>query len=119
MYDIFGFNPKSFSEDELADRLTELNKRITWASRVGYYDAAQQFLQQKLLLEQEQRERLMAPRWAAIQPGVIVESDPELAAQHRQRLEAEEAIKSPPKPKPRQKFTREQRTSRPSSDDQG
>ena len=123
MFDLFGFNPKSFTDDELMERVAELGKRIVWASRMGQFDMAHQLRSQKTMCEMEQRERMLASRFVRMTqtPSVVVESDPDLAREARLEREAK-AERESPKKGPRQKpfaITKERvkPTSRPTSDE--
>jgi hypothetical protein len=118
MNDLFGFTPKSFTDDELSERVSELNRRMVWAARSGNYPVAQQLMSQKLLLENEQRERYFTQRVAGVKSGVVIETDPDLAEEQRQRTE-EEVARTSPKAKPTRKPFIPTRSSRPSTDDEG
>jgi hypothetical protein len=116
MFGLFGFEAKNFTDDELSDRVTELSRRILWATRMGHYDMAQQFRNQKLMCEQEQRDRIFAPRFQnMIQSSpVVVETDPDLAKAARLEQEAK-AERDAPKKGPRAKpFTITKERIRPS-----
>lgn len=123
MLDLFGFNPKDFSDEQLSERVVELGRRIVWANRMGQSVIAGQLRSQQIVCEQEQRERASAPRFQRMMaaPSVMVETDPDLAMENRMELEAKaesEAPKKGPRAKPFA-ITRERvkPTSRPTSDD--
>lgn len=100
----FGFNPNELSDEALMDRITELTRRIVWASRNSSGDLVWPLQQQKLLCEAIQRERRMMPMLNARlnSPSIVVETDPDLAAAHKAAQEVEEAKLNPltPRPKP-------------------
>lgn len=104
MMEMFGFNPNALSDEELMDRITELTRRIVWASRNSSGDLVWPLQQQKLHCEAIQRERRMAPMLNArlTSPAIVVESDPDLAAAQKTELEVEAAKLNPltPRPKP-------------------
>jgi hypothetical protein len=123
MFGLFGFNAKSLTDDELLDRVSELGRRVVWATRMGQYDMAHQLHGLKLMCEQEQRERLIAPRFQHMlqTTPVVVETDPDLAKSARMEREAK-AERDAPKKGPRAKpfaITKERMkpSSRPTSDD--
>jgi hypothetical protein len=123
MFDLFGFTPKDFSDEELVERVAELGRRIVWANRMGQTVIAAQLRSQQFICEQEQRDRNAQPRIQRMltSPSVVVETDPDLALEGRLELEAkaeQEAPKKGPRAKPFA-VTRERvkPTSRPTSDD--
>jgi hypothetical protein len=104
MHGLFGFDPHNLSDDELMERITELNRRITWMSRYGSVEIIAALQDQRQYIEFERRERMIKPALTARAngPSVVVESDPDLAQEARQALE-EEIVKNTPKksnPKP-------------------
>jgi hypothetical protein len=105
MHDLFGFNPQSLSDDELMERITLLSSRIMWAARFGSGDILHALRTQQMAITTEQRERAMRPLLAtrAAMPTVLVESDPDLAAEGRKEIEAEivrNTPKGPARPRP-------------------
>ena len=123
MNDLFGFSPKNFSDEQLMDRVSELTRRIVWANRMGQAHIAGQLRSQQLMCEQEQRDRVFAPRVQRMLTAspVTVETDPDLARENRIEVEAK-AEREAPKKGPRAKpfaVTRDRvkPTSRPTSDD--
>lgn len=124
MQGLFGFDPNNLSDDELMDRVTELNRRINWMGRFTSGAAVGPLQDQKMQCEQVQRERAFLTRMAGRihQPSVVVESDPDLAAAHRAEREAAQAAMSPNKPhrpKPFQAQARIKPTSQPIIPDEG
>jgi hypothetical protein len=123
MFGLFGFDPKKYSDDELLERVMELARRIAWAARMGQYDMASQLQGVKQICENEQRERMFAPRFQRMlsTPSVVVETDPDLAREAKQEREAK-AEREAPKKGPRTKpfaITRDRikPSTRPTSDD--
>jgi hypothetical protein len=118
---MFGFDIKKLSDEELADRIIELGKRMTWAYRMGQSAMAGQLQALKLQGEQEQRERMAAPRFQQmLQPSNIIETDPDLALAAKAERDAK-AEQDAPKKGPRAKpmtITKERikPTMRPSTD---
>lgn len=104
MHGLFGFDPKNLSDDELLDRVVELNRRIAWSAKFGSGEMLAALQSQRQAIEFEQRERLLAPYMAArlASPSVVVETDPDLAQEAKAAREAE-AAKNSPKNKPRPK----------------
>lgn len=123
MFGLFGFDPKSLTDDELLERVTELGRRITFAIRMGQYDMAHQLRQNKAICEAEQRERLFAPRFNRMlqTPPVTVETDPDLAAAARRERDAKAERDTPKKGPARKPFAitkeRIKPTNRPTADD--
>lgn len=104
MHGLFGFDPTSLSDEELLERVTELNRRIMYAAKFMSGDIIYALQQQRAACEFEQRERMIAPglRSRADRPPVVVETDPDLAAAYKAEVEAE-AARNAPKSHPRQK----------------
>lgn len=81
MFDFFGFDPRTLSDDDLAAKLAELQGKVVYASRFsspGLLESLQQLLG---ALQYEQHERLMrraAEMYDKSLPDVI-ESDPDLS----------------------------------------
>lgn len=99
MHGLFGFDPNTLSDDELADRVTELNRRIVWAGRFTGGAMLAPLQDQKAACEQIQRERAFLGRInGRMTSGVTVESDPDLAAALKAEREAAQAALSPNKP---------------------
>jgi hypothetical protein len=106
MSDFLGFEPKNYTDDELMDRAVEISRRINWAHRMGSQDILSQLQGQKIAIEMEMRERAyrnMIGTRMLNTPSVVVETDPDLAAQHRldQEIAASKANPAPrSRPKP-------------------
>lgn len=99
MTDLFGFNPKDFNDEEIIDRITELSRRIVWASRAGQNAMASQLRMQQLQLEAEQRERMAQPRLQRMMASspVCVETDPDLAQAAKREIDLANELASPKK----------------------
>ncbi len=117
MQGLFGFDPNNLSDDELSDRVTELNRRIVWAGKFTSGAIVGPLQDQKSQCEQVQRERAFLGRMKGrMGSGVAVESDPDLATALRAEREAAQAALSPNKPhrpKPFQPQARIKPTSQP------
>lgn len=106
MNGLFGFDPKTLSDEELLDRWHKINKRMGWTMRYGSNEIMAQLQAIKQSIEFEQRERIIEPRLRAraAMPAVTIETDPELAAEAKAIVDAElEAIADknrPHRPKP-------------------
>lgn len=102
MHGLFGFDPKSMSDEELLERWHTLNRRIVWVGRFGSMELLNQLQNIKQTIEFEQRERIIEVRLRAraAMPTVVVESDPDLAEEHRaaQEAETEKTSKKPARP---------------------
>lgn len=98
------FDPKTLSDDELADRIIELGKRMAWMHRMGHYDTVSQFQRMKTQCEAEQRERMSSYMYQRMlnQSPVAVETDPDLALTAKQERDAK-AEQDTPKKGPRAK----------------
>lgn len=105
MSEFFGFDPKKYSDEELLERAGEINRRVSWAYRMGNQAIVQQLQGQRALIEMEQRERLfrnsVGTRMVNL-PPVVIETDPDLAAAHKAERDAEMA-RTNPQPKSHRK----------------
>ena len=110
MFDFFGFDPKTLSDDELLNKATDLPAKIVWASRFGSADLIgnlQLYLQS---IEVERIERLNRVLWGdriAMTPDVI-ETDPDLAAEHKPEP-VQDKHKIVPQQRPRPTITKTHR----------
>lgn len=99
---MFGFDPLSLTEEALMERISEINRKIVFASKFTSGGSVAALQSQRIQCENALREKRMAPMMAARKSsaGIVVESDPELAAQHKAAKEAEAAKlkQSPNKP---------------------
>ena len=89
MSDIPGFNPSTMTDDELMNKQVELNSRLAWASKFSGSNMSSQFLMMIQAIEAERRDRLLRFIFAEREkmfPDVI-ESEPELAAEHKRKTE--------------------------------
>ena len=98
------FDVSPLSDDALLDRIAELSRRIVWASKFSGGGTVPLLQNQKFQCENALRERRMAGYVAArvAAPSIVIETDPDLAAQHRLDAEAEAIRLKPPtnRPKP-------------------
>ncbi len=124
MFNLFGFNPQEFSDEELADRITDLAKRMVWFARMGQTSVAGQLQAQRNMCEQEQRERIAQGRAKILlqMEGVVVETDPDLAQEAKAKRDAKAEEDAAATKKPRQSpfiITKERLipTRRPTSDE--
>lgn len=90
------FDIKTLTDEELLERWHSLNKKILWAGRFGSAEMVGQMQSMKFAVEIEQRERIIAQRNKIITslPTVGVETDPQLAAEHKAKITAEQEAKS-------------------------
>lgn len=102
MNGLFGFDPKSLTDEELLERWHTLSRRIVWANRFGSMETVNQLLMIQNVIALEQRERIIEPRLRAraAMPDVLVETDPDLAAEQKAAVEAaqEKQSKKPIRP---------------------
>jgi hypothetical protein len=100
MQGLFGFDPNTLSDEQLMDRVTELNRRISWSAKFTSGASVGPLQDQKMQCEQVQRERAFLGRMGnrISSPSVVVESDPDLAAAQRAEREAAIAALTPTKP---------------------
>lgn len=88
MFDSFGFDPATFTDSELTTKMAELQSKIVWAGRFGSADLISNLQHYLQLIEMEQMARwqkLMA-RDALQNAHQVIESDPDLAAAHRETV---------------------------------
>lgn len=119
MFGLFGFDPAGMSDDELLHKTTELQARLVWASRFGGSDMVSALQQYLYAIEFERNERinrmLQKQREAMFPP--IIETDPELAMQHRDDVQPETKKKINSQHKPRVVITRSARPTENSNSD--
>lgn len=92
MFAIPGFDPKTFSNEELFEKQLDLVSKKILASRFSNYDALNQLQLMIDAIDQERRERMFAERigsYMVSTPSVVVESDPVLKARDNMASEAE------------------------------
>lgn len=103
MSDAAEFDIKTLNDEELIERWNMLNKKIVWANRFGSMSMVQQLLIFKNQVEFEQRERLIEKTTRNIigNPLAIVETDPDLSAEHKAKIDAikEEKAKQTTRPR--------------------
>lgn len=78
-YEIPGFDPKVFTDEELLKKSSEIMRKIAWSSRYSTNMlGALQTMQ--LMIDNERRERMMMEHWKNIEPymSATIESDPDL-----------------------------------------
>lgn len=90
MNGLFGFDLKKMSDDELLERWHTLSRRIVWAGRFGSMEMVGQLqtLQNSIMLEQRERLLEQRARARAAMPTVLVETDPDLAADYKAEVAA-------------------------------
>jgi hypothetical protein len=82
MSELFGFDPKCLSDDQLFTKQVELTKRKILATRIGQADAANQLEILIQAIEYERRERMFLDRVKQIPTSpIVIETDPELREQ--------------------------------------
>lgn len=126
MFEFFGFDPKTLSDEELLNRMGELAHKIMVAHRMGNAPLIDQIRAQQYAIQMEQRERAfqtgIGSRLVSA-PTVVFETDPDLAAKHKADREAEAAKQAAParqRPKTMAISRRERirPTSQPTKDDE-
>lgn len=126
MSDFSGFDPKTYSDEELLNRVAELSQKMMWAYRMGNSSIVDQLRAQQVSIQMEQRERAfqngIGNRMVGT-PSVVIETDPDLAAAHRAEREAEAAKQTvPTRQRPKtMAITRREKlrpTSQPTKDDE-
>jgi hypothetical protein len=99
MTEIFGFDPKTFTDDELAKKSQELMKKISWASRysTNMVGALQTLY---ILIDNERRERMMMENWKAMENylGKTIETDPDQKDNTQEIQKVRKTIRKPFKP---------------------
>jgi hypothetical protein len=92
---IYGFDPKTFSDDALYEKHMELIKKSYMASKFGKSDAIEQIQSMIYAIEQERKERMWKNRigdWMMDTRGTVIETDPDIRKKAEDEKEAEEAI---------------------------
>ncbi len=85
MFDIPGFNPSSFTDDELMKKQMSLNQKLVWSNRFGSMDACNQINAMISAIEAERRERILKVIFKErnkLFPSII-ETDPDLSNSNR------------------------------------
>lgn len=119
MFDYFGFDPKSLSDDELLNKTTELRAKIVYASRFsssGLLYSLQGVLQS---IEFEYQER-MARRVFELQQNTlpdVIESDPGLAEKNPDSIKPTPG-KTVPTIRPRMQITKTSKPTDGTGDDE-
>lgn len=92
MFDIPGFTPSSFTDDELMKKQMNLNQKLVWANRFGSMEACNQINSMISAIEAERRERvlkLIFKERGKLFPSII-ETDPDLSNENRMNTEEKE-----------------------------
>lgn len=86
-YEIPGFDPKTFTDDELLKKQTELMAKINWAWRFSN-DSGINMMQMMLgMIENERRERNFLEIWKKYKNNDTIESEPDLQAEVTEKKE--------------------------------
>jgi hypothetical protein len=92
MSDMFGFDPKVLSNDDLFNKQVDLTRKKVMAARLGRMDAINQLDIMIRAIETERQERMFVDRWKTLPSSpVVIETDPSL----RQADNVAEETKSP------------------------
>ena len=79
MPDLFGFDPKTLSNDELFNKQVDLTRKKVMAARLGRMDAISQLDIMIRAIDVERQERMFIDRYKQMPSSpVVVESDPSL-----------------------------------------
>lgn len=79
MPDLFGFDAKTLSNDDLFNRQVDLTRKKIMAARIGRYDIIVQLDSMINAIDNERRERMFLDRVKNQSgSGVVIESDPSL-----------------------------------------
>ena len=94
MFDVPGFNPSTFTDDELMKKQMALNQKLVWASRFGSMDACNQINAMITVIENERRDRILKMVFKDRNKmfPAIIESDPEMASHNKEITEEKEKI---------------------------
>ena len=106
MSDILGFDPKTFSDEEIQEKYTEILKRLNWVSRFsGNPQMGDQLLMMLQALKAEQAERTFNMIWKMRQSMTpeVIETDPDL----KDKRNGEESKKSNPRDEHRTPFKKQ------------
>jgi hypothetical protein len=110
MFDFFGFDPRTLTDDELLHKTMELQAKIVYASRFsssGLLGNLQQILQ---AIEFERQERFARRVFNDMQSQMpdSIESDPDLATANQDKAQPDRG-KIVPQPRPRMQITKTNR----------
>jgi hypothetical protein len=113
MFDYFGFDPRSLTDDDLANKLAELQAKVVYASRFsspGLLESLHRIMQS---LEFEQRERLLRRAQEIYNKSFpdVIETDPDLAEKKPTTQPGSGKIQ--PQPRPRMSITKTTRPTDP------
>jgi len=92
MFDVPGFNPSSFTDDDLMKKQMNLNQKLVWANRFGSMEACNQINAMISAIESERRERILKlvfKERGKLFPSII-ETDPDLSNENRMNTEEKE-----------------------------
>lgn len=92
MFDVPGFTPSSFTDDELMKKQMNLNQKLVWANRFGSMEACNQINAMISAIESERRERILKlifKERGKLFPSII-ETDPDLSNENRMNTEEKE-----------------------------
>ncbi len=81
MYEFYGFDPKTLSNDELFDKQLTLTTKKLMAARFGKVDAVNQLQMTINAIDFERRERMFDERIGSVllaSPSVVIETDVDL-----------------------------------------
>jgi hypothetical protein len=81
MYEFYGFDPKTLSNDELFDKQLALTTKKLMAARFGKVDAVNQLQMMITAIELERRERMFQERIGSVvlaSSPVVIETDSDL-----------------------------------------
>jgi hypothetical protein len=96
MFDLFGFTPTDFSDDELLEKWNQVTGKMVWAARFGSADMLTGLQRMKVAIEFEQRDRMIGSRQRAMATrNVVIETDPDLALIEKQKVEAAQVAAQP------------------------
>jgi hypothetical protein len=100
MFDNFGFDPKTLSDNELFTKQIELSRRKSQAHRLGRMETVMQLDALIFAIETERRERMFLDRWNKIVPetSVLIETDPGLQETQEKAEEAQAQKAQPVRP---------------------
>jgi hypothetical protein len=115
MFTIYGFDPRTLTNNELFEKQVELTRRRFIATRFGKPDMADQLQVIIQAIEFERRERMFNDIIGVNllnSPAVVVETDPDLKAKDEQ-IEEESENPKPPQQTPMRPVRKPIRSDRP------